>query len=85
MARFNVAPDQAGAWFDKMNCFCFGEQKLGPHEAAEWPVVFFLDPKLEQDETMAAVDGMTLSYTFFAPPGAAKTGAAEIAAVPGKS
>jgi len=85
VARFNVAPDQAGVWFDKLKCFCFDAQKLGPHETAEWPVVFFLDPKLEQDETMAAVDGITLSYTFFAPPGAAKTGAAEIAAVPGKS
>ncbi len=71
-ARFNVTPDQAGAWFDKISCFCFSEQKLGPHEEAEWPVVFFLDPKLEQDETMAAVDALTLSYTFFAPPKAAR-------------
>ncbi|MDI9848485.1 cytochrome c oxidase assembly protein [Rhodoblastus sp. 17X3] len=89
VARFNVAPDQAGAWFDKLKCFCFDAQKLGPHETAEWPVVFFLDPKLEQDETMAAVDAITLSYTFFAPPGAKRnaetTGAADIAAVPGKS
>lgn len=85
VARFNVAPDQAGAWFDKLKCFCFDGQKLGPHETAEWPVVFFLDPKLEQDETMAAVDAITLSYTFFAPPGATKTGAADIAAIPGKS
>ena len=77
-ARFNVAPDQAGAWFDKISCFCFSEQKLGPHEKAEWPVVFFLDPKLEQDETMASVEAITLSYTFFAPPKAAKSGAAEI-------
>ncbi len=75
-ARFNVTPDQAGAWFDKISCFCFSEQKLGPHEEAEWPVVFFLDPKLEQDETMAAVDSLTLSYTFFAPPKATHAGAA---------
>lgn len=67
-ARFNVTPDQGGAWFDKISCFCFTEQKLGPHEEAEWPVVFFLDPRLEQDETMASVDALTLSYTFFAPP-----------------
>jgi cytochrome c oxidase assembly protein subunit 11 len=76
-ARFNVTPDQAGAWFDKISCFCFSEQKLGPHEKAEWPVVFFLDPKLEQDESMASIDAITLSYTFFAPPKAAKSGAAE--------
>ena len=67
-ARFNVTPDQGGVWFDKISCFCFTEQKLGPHEEAEWPVVFFLDPKLEQDESMASIDALTLSYTFFAPP-----------------
>jgi cytochrome c oxidase assembly protein subunit 11 len=76
-ARFNVTPDQAGAWFDKIACFCFNVQKLGPHEKAEWPVVFFLDPKLEQDETMASIDAITLSYTIFAPPKATKSGAAE--------
>ena len=70
VARFNVQPDQAGAWFDKLQCFCFSAEKLGPRETAEWPVVFFLDPKLEQDESMARVDAITLSYTFFAPPNA---------------
>ena len=40
----------------------------GPHESAEWPVVFFLDPALEKDESMARVDSITLSYTLFAPP-----------------
>ena len=86
VARFNVSPDQAGAWFDKIACFCFNEQKLGPHETAEWPLVFFLDPKLDQDESMARVDSITLSYTIFAPPaGAAKTGAVETPAKPNKS
>ncbi len=90
VARFNVQPDQAGAWFDKLQCFCFSAEKLGPHEKAEWAVVFFLDPKLTEDETMNAVDAITLSYTFFAPPGGAeknapKTGAAESPASPGKS
>ncbi|WP_294532031.1 cytochrome c oxidase assembly protein [uncultured Rhodoblastus sp.] len=86
LARFNVTPDQAGAWFDKISCFCFTQQKLGPHESAEWPVVFFLDPKLEQDESMASIEAITLSYTFFAPPKAADSGAAEISpGPPGKS
>ena len=44
------------------------EQHLGPHESAEWPVVFFLDPKLETDPSMARVDSITLSYTLFASP-----------------
>jgi cytochrome c oxidase assembly protein subunit 11 len=65
MAAYNVAPDQAGVYFNKVSCFCFSEQTLGPRETAEWPVVFFLDPALEKDETMARVDGVTLSYTFF--------------------
>ena len=65
-AVFNVTPEVAGAWFDKIQCFCFSEQRLGPHETAEWPVVFFLDPKLETDPSMAQVDSITLSYTLFA-------------------
>ena len=69
-ATFNVTPEVSGAWFDKIQCFCFSEQHLGPHESAEWPVVFFLDPKLETDESMARVDSITLSYTLFAAPAA---------------
>lgn len=64
-ATYNVTPDQAGPFFDKLNCFCFSEQTLGPKETAEWPVVFFLDPALEKDESMAKVEQLTLSYTFF--------------------
>ena len=67
-AIFNVTPEVSGGWFDKIQCFCFTEQHLGPHETAEWPVVFFLDPKLETDESMARVDSITLSYTLFAAP-----------------
>ncbi|MCI4677264.1 cytochrome c oxidase assembly protein [Rhodoblastus acidophilus] len=90
VARFNVQPDQAGSWFDKLQCFCFNAERLGPHETAEWAVVFFLDPKLKQDDTMDTVDAITLSYTFFAPPNATKaeptkTGAADAPATPGKS
>jgi cytochrome c oxidase assembly protein subunit 11 len=65
-AGFNVSPDISGAYFDKINCFCFTEQTLGPHETAEMPVVFFLDPALEKDSDMANVAEITLSYTFFA-------------------
>jgi cytochrome c oxidase assembly protein subunit 11 len=65
-AAFNVSPDNAGAYFDKISCFCFSEQKLGPGEVSELPVVFFLDPALEKDAGMAGVESITLSYTFFA-------------------
>ncbi len=67
-AVYNVTPEISGAWFDKISCFCFTEQHLGPRESAEWPVVFFLDPKLETDPSMARVDSITLSYTLFAAP-----------------
>ncbi len=65
---FNVEPAVSGAWFDKIQCFCFKDETLGPHEKAEWPVVFFLNPELEKDESMAHVDSITLSYTLFAAP-----------------
>ena len=67
-ATFNVTPEVSGEYFDKIACFCFTTQHLGPHESAEWPVVFFLDPALEKDPSMANVDSITLSYTLFAPP-----------------
>jgi cytochrome c oxidase assembly protein subunit 11 len=65
-AAYNVSPDQAGGYFNKLACFCFTEQRLGPHESAEWPVVFFLDPALEAEPTMRKVEEVTLSYSFFA-------------------
>ena len=65
-AAFNVSPDSAGAYFDKIACFCFKDQKLGPRETLELPVVFFLDPELEKDATMAGVETITLSYTLYA-------------------
>ncbi len=67
VAVYNVTPEVAGGWFDKISCFCFSEQHLGPRESAELPVVFFLDPRLEQERTMDGVAEITLSYTLFAP------------------
>ncbi len=72
VAVYNVTPEVSGAWFDKISCFCFSEQKLGWNESAELPVVFFLDPRLEKDHTMDAVDAITLSCTLFAPSKEAK-------------
>ncbi len=66
VATYNVSPDSAGAWFDKISCFCFSEQTLSAGETAEWPVVFFLDPKLEKERAMDGVGALTLSYTLFA-------------------
>jgi len=66
VAAYNVTPEVAGGWFDKISCFCFNEQRLGPGESADLPVVFFLDPALEQAHEMDDVEAVTLSYTLFA-------------------
>ena len=66
VAAYNVSPDITGAYFNKISCFCFNEVRMGPHESAELPVVFFLDPALEKDAALNAVGELTLSYTFFA-------------------
>lgn len=64
-AGYNISPDQAAVYFNKIACFCFSTQTVGPHETVEMPVVFFLDPALEKDDTMSGVGAVTLSYTFF--------------------
>ncbi len=56
----SYAPQQAAAFFKKMDCFCFKQQTLGPNEARQMPVTFFIDPALPKD-----VKTITLSYTFF--------------------
>ena len=68
IAAYNVAPEISGAWFDKISCFCFTEQRLGPGESAELPVVFFLDPRLERVHEMDGISEVTLSYTLFKTP-----------------
>jgi cytochrome c oxidase assembly protein subunit 11 len=56
----SYAPQQATAYFNKLECFCFNEYTLAPGESKRWPVVFVIDPKLPRD-----VKTITLSYTFF--------------------
>ncbi len=62
---FNVTPLEAGAYFNKVECFCFTEQKLAPGESAELPVVFFVDPAMDEDKNLKHVKEITLSYTFY--------------------
>ena len=64
-AVFNVAPDTVGMYFNKIACFCFEEQTLGPRQRADMPVSFFIDPKILEDRNYDAVTTITLSYTFY--------------------
>jgi cytochrome c oxidase assembly protein subunit 11 len=64
-AIFNVTPAQAGAFFNKIECFCFTEQTLKPGESVKMPVVFFVDPKVREEEATRTIDEITLSYTFY--------------------
>ncbi len=65
-ASFNVAPSIAGAYFNKIECFCFTEQTLAPGESVEMPITFFLDPELDKVRELDTVTDITLSYTFYA-------------------
>lgn len=64
-AAFNVAPDIAAAYFDKLQCFCFTEQTLAAGESVDMPVTFFVDPKILKDRDAKDTTDITLSYTFY--------------------
>jgi cytochrome c oxidase assembly protein subunit 11 len=64
-ASYNVSPDLAGYYFTKIQCFCFTEQVLKPHERVEMPVVFYVDPDLVKDSDAGRIRNITLSYTFY--------------------
>lgn len=65
-ATFNVTPAMAGAYFNKVECFCFTDTELKPGETMEMPVVFFVDPAIDEVPELKNMTRITLSYTFFA-------------------
>jgi cytochrome c oxidase assembly protein subunit 11 len=67
-ASYNVSPPTVGAYFTKINCFCFTQQRLAPGEKRQMAVVFYVDPALVKDSDQDGLNNITLSYTFFPVP-----------------
>jgi cytochrome c oxidase assembly protein subunit 11 len=65
VATYNVYPPKVGLYFQKIQCFCFEEQRLLPGETVDMPVFFFIDPEMLEDSQVSYVRSVTLAYTFF--------------------
>lgn len=65
MATYNVIPAKAAQYFNKIQCFCFEEQRLGPQEKVDMPLFFYLDPEFAYDPMMDTVQEIVLGYQFF--------------------
>ena len=64
-AVFNVVPEQAGPYFQKLDCFCFSDQTIQPGQTVDMPVLYFVDPKYASDFETKNKSEVTLSYTFY--------------------
>ncbi|CCD25043.1 Cox11p NDAI_0E02260 [Naumovozyma dairenensis CBS 421] len=65
MATYSISPGEAAQYFNKIQCFCFEEQKLAAGEEIDMPVFFFIDPDFASDPAMRNIDDIILHYTFF--------------------
>jgi len=65
LATYNIIPARAAPYFNKIQCFCFEQQRLSPGEQVDMPVFFYLDQDYAHDPTLHSVEEIILSYTFF--------------------
>ncbi len=65
IASYNVTPQKAGIYFNKLDCFCYEESTLSPGQTMSLPVTFFISPDLYEDPNTKEIKSITLSYTFF--------------------
>jgi cytochrome c oxidase assembly protein subunit 11 len=79
-ATFNITPEKAAAYFNKIQCFCFTQQELKGGQSADLGVTFFVDPAIASDPMTKDVTSITLSYTFYPAKPDAKTAAAALPA-----
>ncbi|QYF87161.1 cytochrome c oxidase assembly protein [Brevundimonas sp. PAMC22021] len=73
-AAYNVVPERAGPYFQKLQCFCFDGQTIAPGETRQFPVQYFIAPEIATDREAQGVREITLSYTFYPTQGAAQAG-----------
>lgn len=65
MATYSVTPDHVAPYFNKIQCFCFEEQRLSKGEEVDMPLFFFIDPEFSRDPAMRNIEDVVLHYTFF--------------------
>ena len=65
VSTYNITPQKAGIYFNKIQCFCFEEQRLKPNESVEMPILFYIDSEFLDDPKMNDVNDITLNYTFY--------------------
>jgi len=72
-AAYNVVPERAGPYFQKLQCFCFEEQVIEPGQTMKFPIQYFVAPEIATDRESRGVREITLSYTFYPTKGAQET------------